>query len=107
MWGIDSIGFLIFLLFITYSITRHHLFNIKVIAIELVTFSLWIFILIRTLLATNSREFAIGGTLLVITVIFVILLVRSVLHEMSQREQIEKLEAELRAAYRHVEELGG
>ena len=90
---------------IAYSITRHHLFNIKVIAVELITFSLWIFILIRILFAVTFREALIEGSLLVITVIFGVILIRSVLREIRQREQIEGLAANLERAYVNVKDL--
>lgn len=93
--SLDSIGFLIFLLFITYSITRHHLFNIRLIAVQIVTFALWIFILIRTILAENTRDLFIQSSLLTLTVIFGIMLIRGVLREIQQREKIEKLAGEL------------
>ena len=105
--GIDNAGFLIFLLFIAYSITRHHLFNIKVIAIELVTFGLWITILIRILTAGTLQEALIEGVLLVITVAFGIMLIRSTLHEIRQRERIEKLSNELQKAYASLNMVSG
>ncbi len=103
--GIDGVGFLIFLLFIAYSITRHHLFNIRVIAIELVTFGLWTVVLIRTLLADTLQERLIEGGLLVLTVIFGIMLIRSTLHEIKQREHIEKLADDLQKSYDSVKDL--
>jgi hypothetical protein len=96
---------LIWILLIAYSITRHHLFNIKVIAIELVTFALWVIIFIRALFAGNAHEAIIESVLLVITVIFGISLIRSALHEITQREKIEKLEAELKEAYERTKYL--
>jgi len=90
---------------IAYSITKHHLFNTKIIAIEVVTFALWIIILIRTLMAPNFHEVLIEGSLLVVTVVFGILLIRSVLHEITQREKIQELATDLSKAYGHVSEL--
>lgn len=92
---IDSIGFLIFLICIVYSITRHHLFNIRLMAVQIVTFGLWIFILIRTILAESTKDLIIQSSLLAITVIFGIMLIRGVLREIDQREKLEKLTAEL------------
>ena len=103
--GMDNAAFLIFLSFIAYSITRHHLFNIRVITIELVTFALWIFILIRVLLSTTPHEVLTELGLLMVTVIFGVILIRSTLHEIRQREHIEKLAAELRSAYGHLSTL--
>jgi hypothetical protein len=87
---------------VAYSITKHHLFNTKIIAIELVTFALWILILIRTFLAQNLHEILIESSLLLVTVVFGILLIRSVLHEITQREQIERLAGDLTKAYARV-----
>jgi len=93
--GIDSIGFLIFLIAIAYSITKHHLFNIKMIAIELVTFTLWIIMLVRIIIAQNTQEMLIESGLLIITIIFGILLIRTSLREMRQKEELKDLNQNL------------
>lgn len=103
--GVDGIGFLIFLTFIAYSITKHHLFSIRVITIELMAFGLWTFILVRTLLAETMREVLIEGGLLVITIIFGISLIRSTLHGIIQREKIEKLAEDLRVSYDSLQDM--
>lgn len=103
--GLDSVGFIIFLSFIAYAITKHHLFNIKVIATELITFSLWIFILIRGLLSPNIEDMLIEGGLLLVTVIVGIILIRSVIKEVSQREKIERLAEDLQKANNRLMDL--
>lgn len=103
--GLDSIGLLFFLFFIAYAITKHHLFDIKVIALEVVTFGLWITILIRTLLADTTQERLVEAGLLLITVIFGITLIRSTLHVITQRERIEKLAEKLQKAYASLEDM--
>lgn len=95
--GLDSVGFLIFLSFIAYAIARHHLFNIKIIATELLTFSIWIFILIQTLLADSIKNQFINGTLLLLVIMFGVLLIKSVIKEVEQREKLEVLTKELNA----------
>ncbi len=102
---IDNVGFLIFLGLIAYSITKHHLFNIKVIAVELITFSLWTIMLIRTLIAPSFQNILIEGGLFTITVILGILLIRSTIHEIHQRENIETLAGNLQKAYASVKDL--
>ncbi|MFW5853065.1 MAG: sensor histidine kinase [Patescibacteria group bacterium] len=74
-----------------YSILRHNLFNIKIIATELFIFSLWIVILIRTIISENLTDFTVNGILLISTIILGIFLIRSVIKEVSQREHIENL----------------
>lgn len=96
--------FIIFIGFISYAITNHHLFNIKVITIELVTFLLWIFVLIKMLTAENTPEFIAETALFAVALVFGVLLIRSTLHELRQREKILKLTSDLHAAY---EKMGG
>lgn len=103
--GLDSIGLLFFLFFIAYAITKQHLFNIKVIATELITFALWAFILVRAILAEDAQSMWIEIGLLLITIIVGILLIRSVINEVSQRERIEKLATDLQAANARLTEL--
>ncbi|OHA23949.1 MAG: hypothetical protein A3B11_01950 [Candidatus Taylorbacteria bacterium RIFCSPLOWO2_01_FULL_44_26] len=90
---------------IAYAIAKYQLFDIKLVAIESVTLTLWIFILIRIFLATNAREIWIEVILLIITIAFGILLIRSALHEMEQREKIETMAFSLKKAYTSLEEL--
>lgn len=89
---------LIMVVSIGYAVTKHHLFNIKVIATELTTFGLWIFILIRTLISDTLQEQIINGSLLIIVVLFGILLIRGVIKEVRTRERMENLAEELATA---------
>jgi len=96
--GINRIGIygiLFFVLFSAYAILRHHLFNIKVIATELLTFAIWVFLLIRTLLSTTLRGVILDGSLLILVIIFGILLIKSVIKEVEQREKLEVLNKKL------------
>ena len=102
---LDNFSFSIFLAAIVYAILKHHLFNLKVIATELLTFSLWIFLLIRSLLSQNTQEQIINGVLFAVTVVLGLLLIRSVLREVDQREKIEKLAKDLEIANRQQESL--
>jgi len=86
---------LFFLGFTAYAITKHHLFNIKIIATELLTFAIWIAILFNVLTADNWRDRLLNGGLLLFVIVFGILLIRSVLKEVHQREEMEKLSKEL------------
>lgn len=96
---------LIFLLFVAYSITRHNLFNIKVITIEVITVSLWFTILMRTLLAKTLQEKLIEGGILALTLLFGIILINSTLHEFTQRRRIEELTAKLQESYDSIKKL--
>ena len=80
---------------IIYSIFRYRLFNVKAILAELLVFSLWLFILMRTLLAADTSSQFLDVGLLGITVVIGTLLIRSVDREVAQRELIEEQEHEL------------
>lgn len=96
---------LIFLIFIAYSITKHRLFNIRVIAIEIVTFAIWITLLIRIFTAETQQDLYVSLGLLITTVIFGILLIRSTINEILQLEHIDKLTNELQKTYASVHQL--
>ena len=83
----------------TYSITQHRLFNIKIITIELAIFMLWIILLVRICGTEDTHSTIEEIGLLIISVIFGILLIRGTLHEIRQNERIEKLTNELHQAY--------
>lgn len=87
-----------FIILTGYSIIKYHLFNVKIIATELITFILWIFILTRTLIADSSQEKIVNGILFVIVVIFGLSLIKSVRQEVKQRERLEILTKELEVA---------
>ena len=88
-----------------YAIFKHHLFNVKTIATELLAFSLWVFILIRTLVATSFTDKILNGGLLLVTVIIGVLLIKSVYKEVRQREKIQKLAEDLEKANARLKEL--
>jgi signal transduction histidine kinase len=79
---------------VTYAIFKHRLFDVKVIATELLTVILWLFIFVRLLLDSTAKERIVDSILLVALTLGGILLVRSVAKEVQQREEIERLSAE-------------
>jgi signal transduction histidine kinase len=81
-----------------YAIFRFKLFNVRVIATEVLVFSLWMFIFIRILLSVTLIDRLMNVGLFVIMVAAGILLIRSVLKEVHQREQIQKLAEDLEKA---------
>lgn len=93
--SIGAIFVIPFLILTGYSIIKYHLFSVKIIATELITFALWIFILVRTLMAETLQERFINGVLFVIVVVVGLLLIRSVREEVKQREKVERLKLKL------------
>ncbi len=87
-----------YVIMVGYGILKHRLFDIKVVATELLVITLWLFLLIRMFLAIDIAEQITEGFLLVATVIAGVLLMRSVRKEVEAREEIEKLAINLKKA---------
>ena len=85
-------------IFITLAIMRHHLFDIKIIATQLLVFIIWVLLLGRLLLARTWQQMTIDGILLVFVILFGILLIRSVLKEVRTREELQVLTTKLKEA---------
>ncbi len=90
---------------IAYAISKHHLFDIKVIAAQVSTFLLWIFLFVRSLLSTTWQDQVINYGLFLITIVVGIFLIRGVIKEVRQKEQLAKLSKELEAANVQLKEL--
>jgi signal transduction histidine kinase len=95
----------IYVVFVAYAILRHRLFDIRVIATELLIFSLWLALLVRTLLEQTLQTQLLDGALLLFSVILGIALIRSVDREVTQREMIQRQEEELEVANKQQEGL--
>ncbi len=89
----------LYVIFISYASLKHHLFNIKVIATELLTIAIWIFLLIKIVLSNNLKDFTINSGLFIAVVFLGILLIRSILQEVSQREKMEEMAQRVQKAF--------
>jgi len=78
----------VFILFSAYAIVRLEMFNVKVISTELFVFSLWFFILLRTLFSLSFEDQLVNGGLLFLMIITGLFLIRSVVKEVEQREKL-------------------
>lgn len=94
-----------FIAFTSYAILKHGLFNVKVIATELLVFAIWIVVLIQFLMANTLNERLLGGGVFIFVVVSGILLIRSVKHEVRQREELQKLTHELQHANEELKQL--
>ncbi len=78
-----------------YSILKYNLMNIKSIATEVLTLIILSVSMFEVIVAQNSQELILKIILFVFYLIFSILIIRSVLNEVAQREYIEKLAGDL------------
>lgn len=97
--------FALYPIIIAYAISKYSLFNVKLIATELLIFSLWLILTVKMLLSQNFYEQLIDTFLLLFTIILGIFLIRSVLKEVRQREEIERLANQLSSANDRLKEL--
>ena len=100
-------NFLVFLFpfFFGYSIIRYGMFNLKVITTELLTFAIWVAVFIATITAPTTQRVVFDGILLIFAIFFGILLIRSVIKEVKQREKLELITKELEAANERLRQL--
>lgn len=91
--------------FATYAIVKHQLFNIKAIATEILIGILWIFLLIRSILAGNGTERFLNGGMFAVSIVIGFFLIRSVKSEVEQKDKLAKLAQELEATNVHLQEL--
>ncbi|MCL5410597.1 MAG: ATP-binding protein [Patescibacteria group bacterium] len=90
---------------IGYAITKHHLFEIKVIVSEVSVTLLFFAALFDLLTSKTPGEIAIRLIALIIVIFGGILLIKSIQHEIKQRQDLEVLAKKLDEANQHLEEL--
>jgi len=81
----------------TYAIVKHKLMDIKVITAEVLTFLIVLVLTIRIVISPDPSTLLIDVSVLVLIVTFGILLVRSVIREVKQREKLQELTEKLKA----------
>ncbi|GEM_PF-946137 len=101
----DSPSSIFFIVFSVYSIMKYKFLNMKVIATEV--FATFLMILsFRGLIQANGFSDMVAKLFIfVVTSIFGILLIRSVIAEVRRREEMERLSAELEHANQRLREL--
>ncbi len=87
-----------------YLVFKYRFFNIKVIAAELLMLAIWLFIFVKFLSEVAVREQLVDGLLLILIIAFGVFLVRSVLTEIKQKEQLEMLNTELKDLNENLEQ---
>lgn len=99
----------IFMLFLVlcsaYSIFKHRLFNLKVIATETFVVAAALILLVRFFISTDTVDRWLGGLLFVAVSIFGALLIRSVWKEVEQRQKLQSLTKQLATANKKLKDL--
>ena len=79
-----------------YNILYNRFFDIKIITTELLIIAVWIATLYNTLSADTVEERLIQGTTFAVTLLIGYFLVKSVINEIKQREELERAYAKLK-----------
>ena len=90
---------------IAYAISRYSLLNVKVIATEIFTVLINILILLRLVGSGSLQDIVLNGFLFIGVAVFSIMLVKSVLGEVRQREEVSRLAESLRKANQELKKL--
>ena len=88
-----------------YAITRHNLFNIKVISTEILVLALAIATLLEVLLSTDLPTLILRTSTFLLVLAFGIVLIRNIIREIKQRETLELLTEKLAAANEELKKL--
>jgi len=81
---------IIMVVLFTYSIIKHHLLNVRVIATELFTALILMAVLVDVFLSSSPIEFAIRSGMFIIILIFGVFLIRGTLREIRELERLSE-----------------
>lgn len=101
----DAFSLIFLFIFTFYAIVKHQLFNIKVILTETAVGLVVLVSLIQTLLANNTIQRIISGSIFILVVYGGYLIIKSVLNEIHQKEQLQELTIQLGQANAHLKDL--
>lgn len=96
-------GTLIMVLFISYAITRHKLWDFRLIAIELFIALLILTILLQVLIAETVSERVVKSVIFAVVALFSYYVIKNLLEEVRARERLEQLAEDLAHANRRLQ----
>lgn len=103
LWG--PVGMLVFFILLMYMIVRYKAFNIKLIATQAFIWGLVILIGSQFFFIKVSINFILNSFTFIASIIFGYLLIKSVKKEVSQKEELSKLNRELNESIKQRESL--
>lgn len=90
---------------ISYSILKHKLFNLKIVAAQFIVYALCVSLFIRLLISSSTSDVVVNSIFLTIAIVIGITLIKSVQAEVSERLKVEKLAADLEHANERLKEV--
>lgn len=101
----DSLASLFFVGFSAYAILKHHLFDIKLIAVESLSLVISLIFFSRLFIPSSGSELMLNIGLFVFVVSFSVLLVRGVMKDIKDRERVEQLSYDLVVANEQLRQM--
>jgi signal transduction histidine kinase len=83
----------------SYAILKYNLMDIKVITAELLVFALWTIVFIKIFFSVSNNDLAINIIIFLVILFLGFMVVKSMLKELKQKEQVEKLAGDLKVAF--------
>ncbi|MCX6703751.1 MAG: ATP-binding protein [Candidatus Zambryskibacteria bacterium] len=102
---LGQIGIVTMVAAISFSILKHKLFNLKIVATQFIVYALCVSLFIRLLISTSASDLVVNGIFLLVSILTGILLIKSVQNEVAQREKVERLAFDLEHANSRLKEL--
>lgn len=90
---------------ISYSILKHKLFNLKIVATQFIVYALCVSLFIRVLISSSTSDIVVNSVFLLTSGVIGTILIKSVQNEVEQREKVEKLAKDLELANSRLKEL--
>jgi len=90
--------------FVSYAIIQHSLFDLKILATQAFTVIIWVVLFSKIFVSQNLAESIMDSLIFVSMVIFGILLIKSVIREVEQREKLQELSEKLKALDKQKDE---
>lgn len=100
-----NIAVALFPIIMGYAIIRHKLFDIRVVLAESLTIILWIILGFRFIISLGEHDAPINGVTLAIVLVLGTYLIRSIMRDVAQREQLQALSDDLKTANTKLTEL--
>ena len=88
-----------------YTLLKYRLFNIKIVGVELLAFTIWILTFLQVFIMPADHLQWISGSVFILTLFFGVLLIRSIRNEIRIREHAERLAGELQQSNTELERL--
>ncbi len=100
-----ALFFFPFIAFTTYAILKHHLLNMKVISTEILAFALSVVTFSEAIFSKSIPQTLFRSGEFVLVLIFGIFLIKSVIKEVEQREELQRLYKQLEEKNKQLDEL--